>query len=439
MKKKINLNLIVTAIFTAIITMICMNVINFYLFDKQVKKDLRNTAQTLQETGVFNKSAKIPDISVENMRITWIDTDGTVLYDNENDETILENHLNRPEVKEAISNGEGDSDRQSATMDAKTYYHAILLDDGTILRVSTSARSIMNIFVSSIPSMLIVMIVIAGVCVILANKLTKNLMAPIEKVSNDLENAATIQSETEYKELVPFLNTIRLQHESVLAAVKSRQDFTANVSHELKTPLTAISGYAELIENNMVDEKQRIGFAGEIRKNADRLVSLINDIIRLSELDHSDDTKGFEQVDLCKIAKECVDNLGVSAAKQNIQLNFDGTGCKMHGNSHMLVELVENLCQNAIRYNNPGGTVNVTVHKLGGKTVLTVEDNGIGIPKDQQERVFERFYRVDKSRSKETGGTGLGLAIVKHIVELHDAKITLDSEVGHGTTIKVEF
>ena len=439
MKKKINLNLIVTAIFTAIITMICMNVIYFYLFDKQVKKDLRNTAQTLQETGVFNKSAKIPDISVENMRITWIDTNGTVLYDNENDETILENHLNRPEVKEAISNGEGDSDRQSATMDAKTYYHAILLDDGTILRVSTSARSIMNIFVSSIPSMLIVMIVIAGVCVILANKLTKNLMAPIEKVSNDLENAATIQSETEYKELVPFLNTIRLQHESVLAAVKSRQDFTANVSHELKTPLTAISGYAELIENNMVDEKQRIGFAGEIRKNADRLVSLINDIIRLSELDHSDDTKGFEQVDLCKIAKECVDNLGVSAAKQNIQLNFDGTGCKMHGNSHMLVELVENLCQNAIRYNNPGGTVNVTVHKLGGKTVLTVEDNGIGIPKDQQERVFERFYRVDKSRSKETGGTGLGLAIVKHIVELHDAKITLDSEVGHGTTIKVEF
>lgn len=439
MKKKINLNLIVTAIFTAIITMICMNVIYFYLFDKQVKKDLRNTAQTLQETGVFNKSAKIPDISVENMRITWIDTDGTVLYDNENDETILENHLNRPEVKEAISNGEGDSDRQSATMDAKTYYHAILLDDGTILRVSTSARSIMNIFVSSIPSMLIVMIVIAGVCVILANKLTKNLMAPIEKVSNDLENAATIQSETEYKELVPFLNTIRLQHESVLAAVKSRQDFTANVSHELKTPLTAISGYAELIENNMVDEKQRIGFAGEIRKNADRLVSLINDIIRLSELDHSDDTKGFEQVDLCKIAKECVDNLGVSAAKQNIQLNFDGTGCKMHGNSHMLVELIENLCQNAIRYNNPGGTVNVTVHKLGGKTVLTVEDNGIGIPKDQQERVFERFYRVDKSRSKETGGTGLGLAIVKHIVELHDAKITLDSEVGHGTTIKVEF
>ena len=439
MKKKINLNLIVTAIFTAIITMICMNVIYFYLFDKQVKKDLRNTAQTLQETGVFNKSAKIPDISVENMSITWIDTDGTVLYDNENDETILENHLNRPEVKEAISNGEGDSDRQSATMDAKTYYHAILLDDGTILRVSTSARSIMNIFVSSIPSILIVMIVIAGVCVILANKLTKNLMAPIEKVSNDLENAATIQSETEYKELVPFLNTIRLQHESVLAAVKSRQDFTANVSHELKTPLTAISGYAELIENNMVDEKQRIGFAGEIRKNADRLVSLINDIIRLSELDHSDDTKGFEQVDLCKIAKECVDNLGVSAAKQNIQLNFDGTECKMHGNSHMLVELIENLCQNAIRYNNPGGTVNVTVHKLGGKTVLTVEDNGIGIPKDQQERVFERFYRVDKSRSKETGGTGLGLAIVKHIVELHDAKITLDSEVGHGTTIKVEF
>ena len=416
-----------------------MNVINFYLFDKQVKKDLRNTAQTLQETGVFNKSAKIPDISVENMRITWIDTDGTVLYDNENDETVLENHLNRPEVKEAISNGEGDSDRQSATMDTKTYYHAILLDDGTILRVSTSARSIMNIFVSSIPSMMIVMIIIAGVCVILANKLTKNLMAPIEKVSNDLENAATIQSETEYKELVPFLNTIRLQHESVLAAVKSRQDFTANVSHELKTPLTAISGYAELIENNMVDEKQRIGFAGEIRKNADRLVSLINDIIRLSELDHSDDTKGFEQVDLCKIAKECVDNLGVSAAKQNIQLNFDGTECKMHGNSHMLVELVENLCQNAIRYNNPGGTVNVTVHKLGGKTVLTVEDNGIGISEMDKLNIFDKFVQGDNKLNRKNEGSGIGLSIAKSLVELHNGEIIVESEINKGTKFTVRL
>lgn len=235
------------------------------------------------------------------------------------------------------------------------------------------------------------------------------------------------------------MNAIRIQHEGVLAAAKSRQDFTANVSHELKTPLTAISGYAELIENGMVEKEQQIHFATEIRRNAQRLLSLINDIIKLSELDSSEAQQGFEQLDLYDLVKDCMENLQVNAEQRKVALNFDGTDCMVRGNRQLLTELVENLCQNAIRYNNEGGTVNVTVHKLGGKTVLTVEDNGIGIPKDQQERVFERFYRVDKSRSKETGGTGLGLAIVKHIVELHDAGLTLDSEVGRGTTIKVEF
>ena len=229
------------------------------------------------------------------------------------------------------------------------------------------------------------------------------------------------------------------ENEGVLAAAKSRQDFTANVSHELKTPLTAISGYAELIENGMVEKEQQIHFATEIRRNAQRLLSLINDIIKLSELDSSEAQQGFEQLDLYGLVKDCMENLQVNAEQRKVALNFDGTDCMVRGNRQLLTELVENLCQNAIRYNNEGGTVNVTVHKLGGKTVLTVEDNGIGIPKDQQERVFERFYRVDKSRSKETGGTGLGLAIVKHIVQLHDAELTLDSEVGRGTTIKVEF
>ena len=189
----------------------------------------------------------------------------------------------------------------------------------------------------------------------------------------------------------------------------------------------------------MVEKEQQIHFATEIRRNAQRLLSLINDIIKLSELDSSEAQQGFEQLNLYGLVKDCMENLQVNAKQRNVALNFDGTDCMVRGNRQLLTELVENLCQNAIRYNNEGGTVNVTVHKLGGKTVFTVEDNGIGIPKDQQERVFERFYRVDKSRSKETGGTGLGLAIVKHIVELHDAGLTLDSEVGRGTTIKVEF
>ena len=417
MKKKINYYLVATALFVAIATMVSMTVINYYLFQKQVKEDLQVMAETIESTGILKQDInEIPQIDVEGIRVTWVDKDGTVLYDNQNDVKKLENHGDRPEVESAFDKGTGDSVRTSATMNSNTFYHAIKLNDGTVLRVSIAARSIWNMFASSIPAMLIVTVIIVGICVVLAKSLTRKLMKPIETLAGNLEQASVIQKKTEYKELVPFMNAIRIQHEGVLAAAKSRQDFTANVSHELKTPLTAISGYAELIENGMVEKEQQIHFATEIRRNAQRLLSLINDIIKLSELDSSEAQQGFEQLDLYGLVKDCIENLQVNAEQRKVALNFDGTDCMVRG-----------------------GTVNVTVHKLGGKTVLTVEDNGIGIPKDQQERVFERFYRVDKSRSKETGGTGLGLAIVKHIVELHDAGLTLDSEVGRGTTIKVEF
>ena len=403
--------------------------------EQQLQTELTLAAAAVEADGA-DYLARVRDTAE---RLTWVASDGTVLYDNQNDVKKLENHGDRPEVESAFDKGTGDSVRTSATMNSNTFYHAIKLNDGTVLRVSIAARSIWNMFASSIPAMLIVTIIIVGICVVLAKSLTRKLMKPIETLAGNLEQASVIQKKTEYKELVPFMNAIRIQHEGVLAAAKSRQDFTANVSHELKTPLTAISGYAELIENGMVEKEQQIHFATEIRRNAQRLLSLINDIIKLSELDSSEAQQGFEQLNLYGLVKDCMENLQVNAEQRNVALNFDGTDCMVRGNRQLLTELVENLCQNAIRYNNDGGTVNVTVHKLGGKTVLTVEDNGIGIPKDQQERVFERFYRVDKSRSKETGGTGLGLAIVKHIVELHDAGLTLDSEVGRGTTINVEF
>ena len=223
-------------------------------------------------------------------------------------------------------------------------------------------------------------------------------------------------------------------------AAKVRQDFTANVSHELKTPLTAISGYAELIENHMVDPEQETRFALEIQQNATRLLSLINDIIRLSELDSGEDNLlCFEQVDLDEVAGTCVKNLQMNAQKRNVTLYYEGVSCMLRADRGMISELVENLCQNAIRYNNEGGEVHVRVYYEKGQPMLSVADNGIGIPKDQQERIFERFYRVDKSRSKQTGGTGLGLAIVKHIVELNDAVLHLESELGKGTTITVAF
>ena len=253
------------------------------------------------------------------------------------------------------------------------------------------------------------------------------------------ENMEDTTKAPAYKELVPFVNTIRAQHENILMAAKVRQDFTANVSHELKTPLTAISGYAELIENHMAGPEQETRFAQEIQQNSNRLLSLINDIIRLSELDNSESLIRYEQVDLDLVAQECVNNLNVNAQKRSVKLYYEGEPCEIRADRGMLAELVDNLTANAIRYNNEGGEVHVRVTHENMQPVLIVEDNGIGIPKDQQERIFERFYRVDKSRSKQTGGTGLGLAIVKHIVELHDAQITVESEPGKGTTMKVTF
>ena len=242
-----------------------------------------------------------------------------------------------------------------------------------------------------------------------------------------------------YRELEPFADKIRSQHEKVLEAAKSRQDFTANISHELKTPLTAISGYAELIENRMIEEEQEIHIAKQIRHNSDRLLSLINDIIQLSELDHGEIPRKFEQVNLYKLAEDTCKALRVNAQQRNVTLTCIGTDTVQSGDRELLKELLENLIQNAIRYNQDGGWVRVKVFSENQHAVLTVADNGIGIPREQQERVFERFYRVDKSRSRETGGTGLGLAIVKHIAELHDAEIQMKSEPGKGTAITICF
>lgn len=244
--------------------------------------------------------------------------------------------------------------------------------------------------------------------------------------------------EPPYRELVPFASMIRKQHTDILSAAKARQDFSANVSHELKTPLTAISGYAELIEAGMVDEEKQKHFIQEIRKNAQRLLSLINDIIRLSELDRTDSQSTFDKFDLNEIVLECMEALDVNAKNRQVTLEYTGEKCNICGSKEMMRELTDNLVQNAIRYNKPNGSVWVEVHG-GDQPRLVVKDNGIGIPADEQQRIFERFYRVDKSRSKATGGTGLGLAIVKHIVEIHDAKLSLESELGQGTTITVNF
>ena len=441
MKKKINLRLIGIALLAIIVTLLGVTSIYYYLFENQVRKDLHVLADTLVDSGVFEKD-KLDQMVFESqeVRVTWIDVEGTVIYDNWNNVQDMGNHMERPEIKAAFEKGKGDSIRTSDTMQMNTYYYAVKISDGTVVRVARNASSGMSIFLNAMPVVLMITVLVLLVCVVLADYLTKQLLKPIADIANGLDKMNSGNTrEMEYKELEPFIQRIRTQHENILSAAKMRQDFTASITHELKTPLTAISGYAELIENKMSTEEQNILFAGEIRKNSNRLLTLINDIIRLSELDHTEIGTDFELVDLYELARECAKNIEVNAKRRGVHFFLDGEPCCVNGNRHMLYELMENLCENGIRYNKEGGYVRLGVGMENGRVVLKVEDNGIGIPDKHKDRVFERFYRVDKSRSKATGGTGLGLAIVKHIVAIHSAEIRLDSEEGKGTKIQIKF
>ena len=341
-----------------------------------------------------------------------------------------------PEIREAMQDGEGEAVRTSETLSRSTFYYAIRLADGSILRLSKDARSIYSIFSQALPMMAGIFIVLLILCMVAAKVLTAKLIAPIEKLAENIGECTEMQT---YEELTPFMVMIRKQHEDIMKNARMRQEFSANVSHELKTPLTSISGYAELIETGMASEQDTVRFAHGIHNSANRLLTLINDIIRLSELDGTEEEADTELLNLHEMAQNCVEMLKMSAEKHNVTIALNGTECYVTANRQMMEELLYNLCDNAIRYNNPGGSVDVQTYSREGHTNLVVKDTGIGISKEHQERIFERFYRVDKSRSKSTGGTGLGLAIVKHIIAKSHAELQLESEPGKGTTIRVIF
>lgn len=416
----------------------CLSTVIFYeLFKSEFVDELKTYADVIKETQSYDQILQGEyDPDVDDLRITMIKKDGKVFYDSFADAKKMENHANRQEVRQALKHGNGKAIRTSDTLDKNTFYYAVRLDDGNVLRVAKESRSIWSVFIKVTPAILILIFVILAISKMLSDVLTKSLLLPIEQMSENLDHLEDI---TTYKELMPFINTIQEQHKNILMNAKMRQEFTANVSHELKTPLTAISGYSELIQNGMTNEEETIRFAGEIHKSAKRLLTLINDTIRLSQLDTSEQKVIYEAIDLYKIAEDCVNMLKFSAENHGITISIHGTNAYLEGNKEMLEEVVYNLCDNAIRYNNEGGKVDVTVKPVKGKIYLCVEDNGIGISKEHQERIFERFYRVDKSRSKSTGGTGLGLAIVKHIIQQHGAHMELTSEKGKGTKIEIEF
>lgn len=281
------------------------------------------------------------------------------------------------------------------------------------------------------------LIFVVIVALFISIKLVKKLYKPIEELGNHLDDIDSVEA---YDELMPFINSVKESEEKYKALDKQKKQFTANVSHELKTPLTSIAGYAELIEAGIAKPEDIKPFAGVIRKQALRLVTLSEDIIRLSQLEENDDQKiVFESVDLFELANRCVEALTINAKNKNVQIVLHGESCYVRAKSTLVEELIYNLCDNAIRYNKENGSVDVFVEPIKGGAILTVKDTGIGIPEKYQDRIFERFFRVDKSRSKATGGTGLGLAIVKHIVKLHNADLSINSVEGQGTTITITF
>ena len=506
----------------------------------QLKDELSLAVTGTEQYG----NAFLENVEADRFRVTWIDKDGTVLFDTQADQSAMENHADREEIREAMETGTGSAVRNSSTMTEQTYYEAMRLYDGTVLRVSANQASAWALMIDLLWPIVLIAVLAIGLSLVLARRMARKIVGPL----NVLDLERPLANDT-YEELSPLLRRINRQHLQIeeqmrklrrkadefsqitshmqeglvvldketnirsinSAAVKSfgteensvgssffrlggsnalrpalndaldrghgtatlaengrvyrfdmsrirsdgrllgavilavdvteaqnaeqlRREFSANVSHELKTPLQSIIGSAELLESGMVRPEDAPRFVGHIRREAARLVDLIEDIIRLSQLDEGI-APTMEDVDLLALAQEVKTILEPCAAEKDVRIEVSGQGFPLTGVRRMLQEVIYNLCDNAVKYNVPGGLVRV--HVEGRK--LTVSDTGIGIPQEHQDRIFERFYRVDKSHSKASGGTGLGLSIVKHAVAYHNAKITLDSAPGKGTAITIQF
>ena len=402
----------------------------------------------------------LPKPGVDAPRFTLIGGDGTVLFDSKTSALVydaantvyavmdshLPSHADRPEFQQAMADGTASATRESETVRRETHYYAVRIDtpDGAqVLRVGEDIANIWGLSTDTLPLLCAAMVLILAAATLFSWWLTRRMVQPINHLAEHLD---TIEADVPYQELIPLARTIQTDRKLREDNETMRREFTANVSHELKTPLTSISGYAELIETGMAKPADVPTFAARIHKEAQRMIALVSDILQLSELDstqasHSRETvTEFTPVDLAALVKETAQNMTVNARRAYVTLQYDVRPATVRGSRDQLSELAQNLCDNAIRYNRPGGHVELRCGVGNdGCPYFEVEDNGIGIPQDSQTRVFERFYRVDKSRSKATGGTGLGLAIVKHIALLHDAKIDLQSQVGTGTTIRVTF
>ena len=420
---------------------------------EQLKVNLRENLRLIETAYIDESLASMPQklarFAGEDLRITLIDSTGKIIYDSDAKAAEMENHYNREEVSDAMEKGFGEDLRYSSTLQAKAFYFAKRLKDGNVLRLGMRQANLQQAYSKTMPYLIALFAAIVAAAILIAIGLSRAFISPLKKLVDQLGTPEWMNIENAYKEIEPLVNTIRKQDLELRLTIEQlsnekqkishlKDEFTANASHELKTPLTSISGYAELIESGMAKPEDVKVFAGKIHKEARRLQSIANDIITLSKLNNreAEPYDLSEKINLWNLAHGCIDGLMLNANKKSIQLSLDGVrNAEILGNSKLLYEMVFNLVDNAIRYTEQGGKVIVLVEE----NAIVVKDTGIGIPEESQSRIFERFYRVDKSRSKETGGTGLGLSIVKHIAEVHHATIRLKSTVGFGTEIRIGF
>lgn len=394
-------SIVITAL-VAFVIALALIVATMYSYFANVQRQQLRTETEMASLAVNSQQLRyLESLPKGDYRITWISANGQVLYDSEKDSGELENHLAREEVKIALIRGYGESQRYSGTMLTRMLYSAQKLQDGSILRLSMPQHTVLKvIWDMGLPIGIILLLVICFSMIMSAKETQK---------ANQEESEAM------------------------------RREFTANVSHELKTPLHSISGYAELMKNGMVMEQDMGYFADKIYSEAQRMIRLVQDIIVLSRLDEGQENTTRSPVNLYSVAEAAVNSLEHMAEENQVSVELIGQQVVMEGIPQLINSMVYNICENAIKYNRPGGSVVIQVAEFSGHPRISVRDTGIGIPMKDRARIFERFYRVDKSHSKEVGGTGLGLSIVKHAAKLHNAKLEVDSVVGEGTLMVVKF
>ncbi len=434
MTKKIFINAFLLGASVFVICAILFFALQYAQTSEETYAQLRSEAEYAAE-GLRISGPAYFDRLEHVSRITWIAADGSVLYDSGHQE--LGNQRDCDEIGKAMTAGEGQAVRKEEASGVRTMYYAFRCEDGTVLRLSRPL-SIVRYAVHAVSPVLWVFLLVLIISAVMAFRIAKYILKPVNELNLDDPEA-----DTTYPELAPLVHRIQEQKMTIrretLERESMRKEFSANVSHELKTPLTSISGFAELMRDGLVPDDKVREFAGDIYRESQRMITLVDDIMRLSKLDEETGFPDAENVSLYRAAEEIIRSLRTQAAKRGVTVSLTGEDIEVKGVRQIIQEMLYNLVDNAIKYNRDGGSVTVNVRYEDGRPSFSVADTGIGIPEAEQERVFERFYRVDKSHSKTIGGTGLGLSIVKHGAIYHDAQVRLQSEPDKGTTVTVVF